>query len=454
MTKLILPVLVALAFVLHAPAQEKATKIPRSKLLWTHELKAPSYGSSAAADLDGDGIPEVAFGTYYNGESFVCLNGKDGKLRFERKSDGGPLDASVLIADLNGDQKLELVFADSAHGTMWCVDQKGEELWIYKGPSGTDSPPAVADLDGDGDLELVYGTMKSRGKEGRVVALEAKTGKEIWQAKVPGHVQSEPALFDADGDGTLEVAVTNWYGDGKLRLLSGKTGAEIWTHETGDSVYHGISVADLDGEERPEIIVADRKGTVWCLEAESGKVAWEVKLEGERKGSVFGPTTLVDSDKKGAPEIVVCGQHLHLLDAKGKLRWRQDYGGHSIARGCAVADIDGDGFDDLVFGQGTTLRALRAKDGKSHWAYDLRFGDHHWERIDNAPLILDLDGDGKLDVFVVSGKGTSDESRPENYGRAWAIRAGKGKPKNGNTWTTFRGGNRRLGRHDALESAR
>ncbi|MCB9831091.1 MAG: PQQ-binding-like beta-propeller repeat protein [Planctomycetes bacterium] len=416
----------------------------RKELLWTVDLKAPSFGSGAVADLDGDGKPELLFGCYYGDETLRCLEGASGKTLFQQRSEGGPLDASVCVDDFDGDGRQEFVYADSATGRFWCRGAGGEERWNYKAPSGTDSPPACADLDGDGKPELVFGTMKVRGGDGRVVVLDAASGQERWQVAVPGHIQSEPALVDLNGNGRLDVLVTNWMGDGKLRALDGGDGRELWRFATDDWVYHGVSVADLDGDRKPEVIVADRKGNVHLLQGEDGSLVWTAKLEGEREGSVFGPTSLVDADGKGAPEIVVCGCRLHLLDARGKLRWSKRYGMRSIARGVAVADVDGDGRQDLVFGEGRNLRALRARDGEEIWAYDLGIAKDGRDEIDHAPLIVDLDGDGKLDVFVVSGQGRSDD-RSGNRGRAWAIHAGKGRAGADRGWTTFRGSNRRLG---------
>jgi len=61
--------------------------------------------------------------------------------------------------------------------------------------------------------------------------------------------------------------------------------------------------------------------------------------------------------------------------------------------------------------------------------------------IDSGPVVADFDGDGTLDVFFVCGKGTSDKSRSENFGRAYAVRVGKGKGE----WPVFRGNLRRTG---------
>ena len=421
--------------------QEPDTK----KLLWSFELEAPSYGSGAAADIDGDGKPEVVFGTYYNDEHVYALNGEDGSLLWKFKSEGGPVDTSILLHDLTGDGQPEVVFGDSAYGTLFCLKGDGEVLWKFAGQSGTDSPPAAADLDGDGKIEVVYGTMKKSGKDGFVNVLDGATGNPIWSVEIPGHIQSEPGLADLNGDTVLDVLVANWMGDGKLRALNGKDGEELWGFETKDSVYHGVSIADFDKDKKPEVAIADRNGNVWLLEGESGEPVWESKLTGEYDGAVFAPTNLVKQSGTKAPWLVVCGQHLHMIDGRdGEIKWRNEYGKNSIKRGVAIADIDGNRKPDLVFVVGTRLYAVRAKDGKEIWSEELRIGDKPHEGA-GAPLILDLDGDGRLDIFLVMGRGLSDETRPQNYGRAIAIRAGKGKPDKGNQWPTFRGGSQRTG---------
>jgi outer membrane protein assembly factor BamB len=427
-------------------ASVDTTKKGEPQLLWKLDTKSPSYGSGAIGDLDGDGKPEIVFGTYYNDEHLYCVSAATGKVLWKKKSDRGPLDASVAIIDLDGDGKPEVLAADSSTGRLFCLDAKGGEKWVIQLPNSTDSPPAVADLDGDGKLEIVVGSMWRRGGSGDVTVYRADTQKVVWTRSVKGCVQSEPCLVDLDGDKTLDVIVTSWRGDNAVHAFSGKDGKDLWTYETmGDDdspkehmgLYHGVSAGVLKkgGDLRIAFgTCSSKNGTLFVLDAK-GALAWKKVL----REYLFAPTTIADLDGDGEGEIIAVGSKTHVFTADGVERWTADVGG---ARGPAIADVDGDGDLDLVMGtRGRKAVALDGPTGKTLWSFDSTCGEHKYEELDSAPLIADFDGDGGLDVFFVGGKGTSDDSKGENYGRAYALKLGKGK----GSWTTFRGNLRRTG---------
>jgi outer membrane protein assembly factor BamB len=397
-------------------------------LLWKYDLASPSYGGGAIGQL-GDDLA-IVFGTYFNDEHLYALRAKDGKLLWKFKSEGGPFDASVAIADIDGDGQLEVLAADSSTGTLFCLDGAGKEKWKHTLPISTDSPPSIADIDGDGKLEIVVGVMSMGDKHGRVVALDAATRKEKWVAKVPGHVQSEPTLFDL-GQGTLGVLVTTWRGDKAVRALNGKNGNEIWSYTMKGDMYHGVTAIKHEGI---KIIANSIAGDVALLD-EKGKLIW-TKQPG---GYLFAPTCAGDIDGDGQPEIIVCGGKVHAYDLNGEEKWASaDYG--SVPRGTAIAGLDGQ--PALFFGaKDRQFRALAGKSGKELLAYDATIQGHVYEGIDSGPIVADFDGDGILEAFFVGGKGTSDKTRPQNFGRAFAIKLGKGKDK----WPMFRGNLRRTG---------
>ncbi len=413
--------------------------------IWAVDTKSPSYGSGALGDIDGDGKLEVVFGTYYNDEHLYAVNAEDGSILWKYKSDRGPFDASVAIVDLDGDKRPEILSADSSSGRLFCLDGKGKLTWALKLPNSTDSPPAVADLDGDGVLEIVVGSMWKRNGNGDVTVYRADTQKKVWGTEVKGCVQSAPCLVDLNGDKTLDVIVASWRGSNAVHAFNGKDGEALWTFETMDEeddpkrhmgMYHGVSAGKVDGKWRIAFATcSSARGTVFVVDAD-GALVWK-KMLGEY---FFAPTTMADLDGDGALDIVACGSNTYAFTADGKQIWKAK--GTSSARGPAVADLDGDGDLDLIFGaKGRRVVALEGSSGRELWSVGTTIKDHPYEGLDTGPLVADFNGDGTLEVFVVGGKGTSDKTKEKNYGRAFAIPAGKGKQ----TWETFRGNLRRTG---------
>lgn len=415
---------------------------PKTKALWNRKLKSPSYGSGATADIDGDGKLEIVFGTYYNDERVYALNSEDGSILWTHKSKSGPFDASIGIADFDKDGSLEVLAADSATGDLFCLNGKtGTVKWQVKLPSGTDSPPSIADIDGDGHLEVVVGTMWTRDKKGRVCVISSKTRKIVWEAKVPGCVQSAPALADVNRDGVLDVIVTSWRGDHSVRAYSGKNGALLWTYVTAGTkksmgMYHGVAISKKNGVLR--IVAANCDGHLYCLD-DKGALIWTKKLP-ER---LFSPPTIADLDGDGHEELVQpSSKHLWVIGLKkGTLRWKKNLGANS-ARGPALVDVNEDGKLDILLGAGRTFWILSGANGAVLWKESLKIGDSPYEKIDNGPIVANFKGTGKLYVFFVAGRGHSGKTQKQNYGRAFCFEIGKGK----GTWETFRGNNKRTGR--------
>jgi outer membrane protein assembly factor BamB len=405
--------------------------------LWQIDLGAPSFGSGAIGDLDGDGRPEVAFGTYFGDARLRVVRGATGEVLFERPSAGGPMDASVAI--WNG----LVIVADSAYGLMWAYGQDGAERWRVSLPSGTDSPAAIVDVTGDAEPEILVGTMwRSRAEAGCVLCIDPRTRGIVWTRTLSGCIQTGPVVFDLDGNGTEEVLVGAWQGNGRLTCLDGRSGAVLWEFDVGGNQYHGPAVGEFGGA--TAIVTCEMGGRVVCLRAD-GTLRWERRLEGD---SLFAPITLFDADGEGDLEIAVMGRTAYVLQSDGGEIWRRTLDGESCLRGATPVDLDGDGHEDLLFGAGRHLWALRGRDGAVLWRFDAtirregavpRIGN---EEIDSAVLLDDLNGDGTLDAFFVCGMGTSENEGRDNYGRAYAVRL---PGVRGPAWRYFRGSLRHTG---------
>jgi len=132
-------------------------------------------------------------------------------------------EANPVVADLDGDGRLEILFAsyDGRLHATW-LDKSEHGNWpfaVYHPADGTlsfASEPVVADLDADGHAEVIFTswTQKGSGQTGKLVILDyfgnllqAVTlppafGSPTWNGALPA-----PTLANIDGDPDLEVVV-------------------------------------------------------------------------------------------------------------------------------------------------------------------------------------------------------------------------------------------------------
>jgi outer membrane protein assembly factor BamB len=401
------------------------------QVLWWYDLSAPSFGSAAVGDIDNDGMLEIVFGTYFNDEHIYALNAEDGSLLWSYNT-GGCNDASPAIADVDGDDSLEVIVPASSPYHVYCFKgTNGAIEWDVSAgyPNCIDSPPAVADVDNDGRPEVILGAWY-----GHVFALNGEDGSISWHVNVGtnSYIQSGPNILDLDNDGDFDVFVAQWSGDYRVFALDGGDGSTIWYSDVPqDHMYHGGSFADIDEDGRPEIAIGCYDNHVYVFNDDS-TLLWSSVAS----YYVGAPTSIADLNNDEHLEIIfVSYNQLRVLSHTGtSLLWSHSTGGN-IFRGAAVADMDGDGILDVVFGSDDgILRVLRGSDGQTVWTIDLEAHYGQTYEMDHAPVIADFDNDGKLDVFIIGGYGTS--SQPQNnHGRAYALSGGDGT---GPGWTMFR----------------
>ncbi len=335
-----------------------------------------------AGDLDGDGVAEVISGDIFGNLTIAHENGQPTTMKFE--SEGPAVVTGIAVAEGEGGNGVIIAsgyaWNSPDRGILQGFDAEGNTLFTITNPNGL-GDVKVADLDGNGTKEIVVAQFAFRmgqdtlsedepmggEEEGRGEGMEPTeemscgvlaydlSGDELWQTQVSSCDLGRIAVGDVDGDGAYEVA----YGD------LGREGP-----------FH-VALVNGDGTLRFDTTVEDTDA-VWLAVIDGG-VAF-----GGRAGDKEGHVTLLDP----------MGEELWSIQAGGEakdvpmMQEESPFGAFAgTFFGTEVADIDGDGMQDLAFttvdGQ---LQVVSSMNGEPIFEADLgkemKLGQRQNERDD------------------------------------------------------------------------
>ena len=179
-----------------------------------------SLPSPAAADLDGDGIPEMALVTpFETGNGRLYAFEQDGSRLIDGVQLRGQAESPPAIGDFDGDGSPDIVtlswnfslpgngkayvaaFDGANGGPIWSstIDRAVDILMTERTAAG----PAVAELSRDGRPDVVAGLFN-----GQIYALNGTDGSVLWEYNGSGMrvaMTSSPAVADVQTDGFPEV---------------------------------------------------------------------------------------------------------------------------------------------------------------------------------------------------------------------------------------------------------
>ncbi len=419
---------------------------------WHYNLKDVSFGQTSAMDVDGDGKLELIFSTYWNDSNVYCLNAENGTLKWKHPQPGpggGCNDAGPLIFDPFRNGNYKVVIPGSCMDTTFCVDADSGYVQWKTITGGGDSPPSSADIDGDGFPEVLHGTFF-----GFVKCLNGQTGAIKWSLNVDSNsaIESEPTLIKNATE--LDFAVATWdfnHDSDRIACYKASDHSLKWKHYVHNLLYHGPATGDLFRNGQKEVVIGDYDGYLYCIRSSDGFLIWKDSVSKVAGGYIGAPVTLADLNNDGYLDIIYMdGSMVRAVDRNDSTLWTysppSDY---TNFRGAVVADVNNDYIKDVTFCtnygkvislDGATGAAIRTFDLHNYAVTVLGDTSSIFE-VDNAPIIADFDGDGVLDLFIIGGKGRSDTTSPTDYGYAFCLSWGSGK---GPDWTMFR--------HDAFRT--
>jgi outer membrane protein assembly factor BamB len=289
------------------------------------------------ADPDADGTPEIVYGTA-GGQVYLVAPLAGGEPMAEYAVGGAV--TLVRYFDLNGD----------GHGEV--LVGAGGILAIFGSPSGAATTRlrwtyairgavtglSAVDVDRDGRWEVVVG-----GRDKKVTLLD-KEGAMVWQFAAADIVDG----LSAGGSGEILVQAGS-----HLYLLAGD-GSLLWQCPFDSPLRAVAWVHTLV----PGLAVGLEDGRVMLLDAEDGAERWSYPFDRAVQAVGFS---------EGVPGMVVgLGDgRVAWLDDQERLLWEQDIG--RVVSWLAVADVDPDGYDEVIARSGDNVFRLRVEDGTIAW---------------------------------------------------------------------------------------
>lgn len=195
-------------------------------------------------------------------------------------------------------------------GAMYALERDGRERWVHQTGNSVWTTPAVAS-----DGTTYWGSV-----DRSFYALD-KGGNQLWSTPTLGFVTSSPAL-SAD-----EATVYIGSFDGKLYALDARTGLTRWSFQTADHIYASPALSP-DGA----ITIASADGSVYRLSPE-GTLLWRYDT-----GDPLRSSPVIGREPAGDGEVVYVGSsdgRLYALQGRdGTRRWSFD----TTPRGGSGAD--------------------------------------------------------------------------------------------------------------------
>ncbi len=327
---------------------------------------------------------------------------------------------AILLADFDGDDKLDLAAANASDNTVSVLLGRGDGTFGGAIGSAAGTAPvslASGDFNDDGKLDLV-----AAGSGGLSVLLGNGDGSFQSPSTISlGSTPASVAVGDFNGDGKLDLAATSsyqgpgywgWYGyypgpiSGEATVLLGDGSGSFSSAGTaalGSGLHAAAVAADFNGDGDLDFA------------AVNSDYATAVILLGDGTGSLGSPSsyntgwypramTAGDFTGDGKFDLAAVGQTVDILPGNGDGTFQGVVRQYIDPVAVAAADFNGDGDLDLVTADPWAGVVIHLGRGDGSLSPPIRYS------AGTGPAAVaagDFNGDGRQDVAVASsGSGT------------------------------------------------
>ncbi|HWZ82406.1 MAG TPA: FG-GAP-like repeat-containing protein [Terriglobales bacterium] len=374
----------------------------------------------------------------------VLFGNADGTFQAAASYDSGGGSLGITVGDLNGDGKPDVVVANhGCPGLTTCVavllnngngtfkptvvyDSGGRE--DFSG-IGITAPVLIADVNGDGKADILVVNQSAMNYGDGLVGVLIGNGDGSFQAIANydsgGFDAVAMAVADFNGDGKPDVAVVSCGPAGGTACPNGKgvlavllnngngTFQPAQIYATKGTIAGGgapVVAADINGDGKPDLLVGNfctrtkaggcsGHGSVGVLIG-NGDGSFRPAVTYDSGGGDAGSIVVVDVDGDGKLDLVLANGRAGVLRGRGDgtFQLADSYATTGGANSVQVADFNGDGKLDLVAGNLTSSSVDVFLGNGSGFGSPLTFAIGGFYGVGLA--VADLNHDGKSDILT------------------------------------------------------
>jgi reactive intermediate/imine deaminase len=303
-----------------------------------------------------------------------------------------------------------------------------DRMLLLETSSETSANVSIGDLNGDGHPDLVLAKGRHWPLVDRVLINDGRgTFPLAYDLGAASDRSYSATLADLDGNGSLDVVISNDTPDPKLVYLNdGKGHFHVGsTYGRPDWSMRNAAVADLNGDRRPDIIAANRTGgrpgaNYVCLNRGHGVFDADCLAFSHESATTITPA---DFNHDGFIDLAVPNRdggqsYVYLNDGKAGFPKRMPFGpADANMRESEAADVNGDGLIDLVAIDEAKGAFIFFSQRDGSFGAGVPLGDP--KVVPYALAVGDLNLDGTIDIVVGHVEAPSVVYFNDGSGRRW-----------------------------------
>jgi len=308
-------------------------------------------------------------------------------------------DYSPALIDSNKDGILDILACEQSTNTIYAFDGLSTStniitLWSYDtDPNEMIRSFTISDVDLDGDEEIIL-TIRDYG-----LKVLDHDGQQLFDGSLAGITSegtTQPVVADINLDGIPEIVITDK--DREIVAVSGVDGSLVWMNSSVlNSDATDIAIGDFNSSPGLEIALSQNDGIIFVIDC-NGTQIWSIRPSTR---NYFDSIAVADINDDGLQDILF-GENdggngaLFAIDGRnGSIIWEFRQHSTRYSDSVAIADLDNDGEIEIItLGREAEQIVALAKNGTEIWNYNLNF------RSEGSISIADYDADGFKDIFI------------------------------------------------------